>query len=447
MILIFAIVLSYVCASVYLMDDVLSVLAEATAELVTRPVFGSSSDVLVASLVSIASTECQLAAVKAAVIRELEGRDFARGQGASSLAAWLRDRLRMSGKSARDMVALSRLLDTRPMIRAAVADGSCSAEHALVIDAALAQLPDDVDAAVADEAELVLLDQASEFDPDALRKLGRRVLDHVAPEIAEDALRRLLERTEARARQSRAFTVSTGRDGRCQLSGWLDIEAAAIVKAAIEPFSRPTCGDDGPDMRSSEQRRADALTEVCRLSLASGALPDVGGQRPQIAMTVEFDVLRRELGVATLDTGELLSAAVVRRLACDAQIIPAVLGGDGAVLDVGRARRLFTGALRRALVLRDGGCAFPSCDRPPGWADAHHIVSWVDGGLTSLDNGVLLCGLHHRFIHASDWQIRLGRDRHPEFIPPAHVDPDRRPRRNHHHRPGPTAGRAFHPRT
>jgi hypothetical protein len=139
------------------------------------------------------------------------------------------------------------------------------------------------------------------------------------------------------------------------------------------------------------------------------------------------------LGVGVLDTGLELSPATVRRLACDAKLIPVVLGGQGQVLDVGLTRRLYTGPARRALVLRDGGCAFPGCDRPPRWCDAHHIRHWADGGPTTLDNGVLLCGHHHRVIHHEDWQVRLGSDRMPEFIPPAYIDRDRRPRRNTYH--------------
>jgi hypothetical protein len=115
-------------------------------------------------------------------------------------------------------------------------------------------------------------------------------------------------------------------------------------------------------------------------------------------------------------------------------VIPAVLGSDGQVLDLGQARRLFTGPVRRALVLRDGGCAFPGCDRPPRWCDGHHIKGVLDGGPTDVDNGVLLCKFHHGVIHRGDWTVRMGRDRRPEFIPPAFIDPERRPRRNTYHR-------------
>ena len=188
------------------------------------------------------------------------------------------------------------------------------------------------------------------------------------------------------------------------------------------------------DERTFGQRRADALVEVCRLALNTGELPANGGDRPQLALTMRFADLREQTGPATLDTGDRLTATQARRLACDAHLLPAVLGTHGQVLDVGQSRRLITGALRRALVLRDGGCAFPGCDRPPRWTDGHHIRSWLDGGPTSLDNSVLLCRHHHRLIHHSTWTVRLAPDGLPEFIPPAHVDPRQRPRRNRYHR-------------
>ena len=172
---------------------------------------------------------------------------------------------------------------------------------------------------------------------------------------------------------------------------------------------------------------------MCALATRTERLPDNGGQRPHVVVTVPFDVLHQKLGVGMLDTGGRLSATLVRQLACDAQLVPAVLGSDGQVLDVGRRRRLVSGALRLALELRDRGCAFPGCDRPPRWCDGHHVRSWVDGGATSLDNAVLLCGFHHRVIHRGQWRVRLGHDGLPEFVPPAYVDPWRRARRNLYH--------------
>ncbi|MFD0520409.1 HNH endonuclease signature motif containing protein [Paractinoplanes durhamensis] len=141
----------------------------------------------------------------------------------------------------------------------------------------------------------------------------------------------------------------------------------------------------------------------------------------------------RDSGSGMLDNGTPISPAEARLLACDARIIPAVLGTAGQVLDVGRARRLFTGPIRRALILRDRGCCFPGCDRPPSWSEAHHIIPWADGGATALSNACLLCRHHHRAIHNTDWQVRLNPDGHPEFLPPPTLDPQRRPRRNAYH--------------
>ncbi len=152
-------------------------------------------------------------------------------------------------------------------------------------------------------------------------------------------------------------------------------------------------------------------------------------------VTADFDVLKQQLGAGRLDTGESVSPAMVRLLACDARILPLVLGGAGQVLDAGRSRRLVTGPLRRALVVRDGGCTFPGCDRPPRWCDAHHITPWSEGGATALDNLALLCGFHHRAIHDDNgWRIRLGVDQHPEFLPPSWIDPERAPKTNRYHR-------------
>lgn len=152
-----------------------------------------------------------------------------------------------------------------------------------------------------------------------------------------------------------------------------------------------------------------------------------------VAVTIDLGALLDQLGVGLLDTGHSICAAAVRRLACDATILPVLLSTDGVPLDVGRAIRVFTKELRRAVELRDGGCAFPGCERPASWRQVHHIVHWVLGGPTCLDNGVLLCGARHRFIHRGEWHVRLGHDRRPELLPPAYIDPDRNPRRNTFH--------------
>ncbi len=270
----------------------------------------------------------------------------------------------------------------------------------------------------------------------------------VAPEEAEKRALDELERAERRAWHKRGlWFIDVPGTSDVRVTGWLTQEDAAIVRAVTDPFCAPrtrrrTGSDTGTgtdtdtaDLRSPGEQRADAVIEVCRIAGAYGQLPDNGGDRPQVIVTIDYDSLRRQAGVGTFDDGSLLSPAAARRIACDAGIIPAVLGSTSQPLDVGRQARLVTGPLRRALVLRDKGCAFPGCDRPPRWCDAHHALHWSNGGPTELSNLVLLCGFHHRLIHHSDWHVTINpKDGLPEFTPPAFIDADRRPRRNNYHR-------------
>jgi hypothetical protein len=403
--------------------------------LLDRGVWPLSDVEVVDGLAAVSCAIERLGVVQAALVREVDARALHVADGSTSVAIWLRDRLRVSVRAGRQLARLARMLDERPAIRDALADGMATVEQGLVIGDTLERLPAGLGDEIRDKAEAVLLGHADQFEPGLLRRLGERVLDHVAPEIADAALATRLDADERRGHARRHFTLSPTDHGGARVSGWLDSETAATVVAAIDPLSRPAPGVAGePDLRTPGQRRADALAEVCRLVLTAGELPDCGGERPQINVTTRLDVLTGCLGIGETDTGVTLSAATVRRLACDAELVPAVLGGDGAVLDLGRGKRLFVGSARRALVLRDGGCAFPACDRPPRWCQAHHMVSWVDGGATTQANGVLLCGYHHRLIHHGDWQVRPGADGRPDFIPPPHVDRARRPVRNLYHR-------------
>ncbi|WP_433131903.1 DUF222 domain-containing protein [Micromonospora sp. CA-240977] len=387
---------------------------------------------LIAALDAAHRLEQRLAAVQLSLVRELDGRGTAVTQGSSSTAVWLRERLRLSISAARRLVDLAAALDAgAPEVSSALANGDISVEQARVIGATVDTVHTAAGAEAADKAVGVLVEWAGQFEPTLLRKLGTRILDHVAPEVADAAARAALEAEARRAARDRHLTLSELSDGRLRLTGTLDTETAGLFRAAIDPLTAPSGPDD---QRSPGQRRHDALADLCRLSLRTTDLPDHGGDPAQIVVTTSFDAVARQLDAGTLDAGLRLTPETVRRLACDAAILPAVLGGAGQTLDVGRQRRLITGPLRRALVLRDRGCAFPGCDRPPRWCDAHHILHWADGGDTSLANAVLLCGHHHRHLHHSEWAVRLAGDGHPEFIPPAWLDPEQVPRRNHYHR-------------
>ncbi|AUZ89373.1 hypothetical protein CVO76_10710 [Arthrobacter agilis] len=132
---------------------------------------------------------------------------------------------------------------------------------------------------------------------------------------------------------------------------------------------------------------------------------------------------------------EQISARTIRTLACDADLIPLVLGSSGQVLDIGRSQRLFPPHLRRALVARDKGCAFPDCTIPASWCEAHHITPWSRGGGTNINNGVLLCTRHHHVIHQGLWTVE---SRHgiPWFHAPGNPGRAGTPRQNTYRRAG-----------
>lgn len=208
---------------------------------------------------------------------------------------------------------------------------------------------------------------------------------------------------EARLRAGRALLSTKTRAGMTEYRWILDPEGAAFVDAAVSALSAPQPAPDGSrDERSPARRRADALLSVVQRGMeASEELPSTSPV--QVVVTMGLDQLLERLpGAGVSATGEVLSAATVRRMACDAEVVPMVLGTDGAVLDVGHRNRLFTAHQRRYLWQRDKGCTFPGCTCPPAWCRAHHVVWWSRHGPTSVSNGALLCDGHHAYVHEHD---------------------------------------------
>ncbi|MCP2321892.1 hypothetical protein HDA40_000399 [Hamadaea flava] len=488
------------CSNVDSVNGVLAQVEADVAELIAGPLW-TLSDAEITDEVRRVHTAIQaLSGRFLALIGTADSREIPHNAGATGTANWLTYLLAMRHKDAVGWTKLAKLLPETPVVEQALAAGQVTVDQARVIAKTVHDLPSAVGDAGKAKAADVLTKLAADdrLRPETLENHRSQILELVAPEIAEERLRRDLERAERSAYDRRDFTLIPYGEGEYRIRGVFDAEMAAIVRTALDPLSGPrkpaptaaarlagaadaagsfrmaacadascagagascagACADascagagrgteaaDGgrvaarvlpgePDLRSAGARRADALVEVCQRIINAGELPDNGGEKPHLTITLPWDALQAKVGAGLLDTGDLLTPETVRRLACDAMIIPAVLGGDGQVLDVGRARRLIDGPLRRALVLRDKGCAFPGCDRPPQWCHGHHIRSWADGGDTCLANSVLLCGFHHREIHHGHWEVRMRPDGFPEFLPPAFVDPQRRAVRNSLHR-------------
>ena len=314
--------------------------------------------------------------------------------------------------------------------------------QAKAIVTALDQIPAAVMVPVEDlqVAEEQMVEAARFLAPADLRKLGRTVrdtLDSDGPEPAED-----------KASRKEAFWMKNADHG-ITFGGFVANENAELVRTGIHALSKPHKAVDGaPDPRSREKRQADALVAVFTTAAdgragwsapaptsAPGTPGASGGGGFKVLVTIDFDDLKTAGKNATGDLtfGDNLSAAAVRRLACDAEILPIVLGSNSQPLDVGTSKRFVTGPMRDALIERDRGCVI--CKAPPSHCHAHHIVHWADGGETSVDNLALFCGAHHTGVHHGHWTVTiLDGVVHLSYPDWAEPDPTTRQRRPPPHR-------------
>ncbi len=233
-------------------------------------------------------------------------------------------------------------------------------------------------------------------------------------------------------------------DGRVRIRGDLDAVTGERLITVIDALSAPQPQPDGSrDPRSPQQICADALETLLVMaergaqlerSEQAGLRSAQTGGGPQVLPPVQL-ALTIPAGAPELSSLRFVGAiteATARRLSCDASVSVMIVDGEEVPLAVGKERRLFTRAQRRALNHRDKGCV--KCGAPASWAHAHHIVHWADGGDTDVDNGALLCPRCHDDVHHRGWGIYLGSDKHPWLIPPATVDPKRTPVPSYHRR-------------
>ena len=383
-------------------------------------------------------------AAAARLLAEVERRKVTETHRRLSTVSWLVVSTACSPRQARAKVGFAGRLAAQPLIAEALGDGRVSVEQAEVLVHGLDRLPDELDALQREQVAAELVGYAAEFGPVGLRRLVNRAVEVVAPEIAEDHDRRSLERTEAQARRERFFGWGHDLDGSLWLRGKLPAvegEQLTVLLRALATKTKAVDALHGVETAWG-QACADALTQVVARYAASGQAPAVGHDRPRILLTLDYATLVTGMGKATLlGSGESISAGQARRLACDAGLLPLVLGGASEPLDVGRERRLFTGGLRATLIRRDQGCVFPGCDRGPADCEAHHIQPWWNGGTTTLSNAALLCPRHHHQIEPNplapphtQWQLRLDARGHPELLTPAGRDGTRTVHQHHRFR-------------
>ncbi len=331
-------------------------------------------------------------------------------QGSTSPIDWVRHQCGMSANAAARSIATGEMADQLPASVAALDAGRIGFAHLALLAGTARALQSTAGAAGFDERPL--LELALEHS------VSRFAFDCTHARHAGDAAAVLDEHVNAV--ECRRLELSRCEDGRIVIRGLLDPVGGATLRVALAPLcARSGAGDD----RARARRLADGLVELAFHALDHGFATDRGGPRAHLQLTASVETLTGMPGApgGDLEFAGAVPAATVQRLACDASIRRVLLGPDSAVIDVGRALRVPSGAGRAALRVRDQGCVWPGCERPTSWTNAHHMVHWGHGGNTNLDNLVLLCHRHHWSVHEGGWQLVRAEQGRVLAIPPSHT--------------------------
>jgi hypothetical protein len=317
--------------------------------------------------------------------------DYWDEEGSVSAVDWLRHNCHLNEMAAADRVAVGKRIDSLPESHQSLTEGRIGFPH-------LTTMVRTADAVGEFFDEAKLLKQAEESSPGKFFHICRHYRHAVDKEryAAEQA-----EEVE-----QRSLRISQTMEGWYVLGGCLDSIGGAAVRNALEKLARP-CGER--DDRKPDRRMADALVELA-----------TGKTQTNINVTSSFETLMALPGApaAEMDYSLPISSKSVERMACDCNVTRILLGSESQVIDVGRSKRVVSGPARKALVVRDWHCQWPGCDRPPKWTVAHHVVHWIHGGGTDLDNLVLLCHRHHWLVHEGRWQLIKGDGGQMIAIPP-----------------------------
>jgi hypothetical protein len=444
---------SAVCCS---LDDVLAGLEAVRVADRTR----ASDEQRLSWIEKVSAAERRVCALKAVLVGEADEAGSAMRVQHTPTRDWLSSSGQESPRQAAAVMWKARELEQRPTVREAATSGQISLEQASAINQTLNGLPSGLDREQRQQAEELILTAAGHTPPDKLRTMAGTLVSQVAPTQTETPEQRVvrLEARDARARARRCLRFGPETDGSIDVSGSLPVldgrRLQQLVQAIADRAYRSA--KDSHDRRrlleTPQQRLADALTTLVGVAEAvenpdpTRAAAPTGVSIPtraaQLMVVIDYEkLLDRAHATGVLLDGTPVSAGELRLLACQAEIIPAVLGTRSTVLDLGYTHRLAPLALRLAVALRDGGCAYPGCTVPMVHCDVHHIVPWQVGGPTNLGNVVGLCRSHHGLIEplptirlpdgtlepVDQWQVRIDSRGLPEFLPPAAVDSSRTP--------------------
>jgi len=321
-------------------------------------------------------------------LSEIHRRQSHRRDGYLSTAPWLVDRHRLGWTAASKEIRTASYIERMPHTREALAEGELTSSAVQMLVWARQAHPAQFHGS---ERSLV----------EAARRLPAGQLQHTVAHWRQKLDWEQGLKDAERLREQRRLKVSTTILGMVRLDGDLDPETGETMLTALRD-----CMDserrrrDPADERSPGQRRVDALGEICRRWLNQADRPLVLGERPHVALVVDLEALEGRTGHRSqFEHVGPVHPEIARRWACDASVSRVITQGRSEPLDVGRRTSVVPAPMRRAVIVRDGHCRFPGCDRPPPWCDAHHVRHWADGGATAVSNLVLLCRRHHRLVH------------------------------------------------
>ncbi len=318
-------------------------------------------------------------------VKELSERSAFAALGYSSATNYLADRTRTTHGRARNIVSRTDMQDKAPHAYSAWTDGRISTLQAINL---------------ADVAEAV---------PDEYREAEPWLVEVVEPLSATDTRKALTYwrdavdgpgEFEADKQQLRRGVSASWLHGMLRIDGWMTKHAGEAFLATLDANSPPPTESDS---RTPRQRRHDALENACRQLLDNGTTATVGGEKPHIVLHADIPALQGLAGgLHETQSEQIVDVDTLRRVACDASITRIVFGPQNEVLDVGRKTRVWNTAQRKAIVARDRHCQGEGCRTKPQHCDIHHLDHWADGGVTTVESGILLCRPCHTTEHSQD---------------------------------------------
>ncbi|NGN92459.1 DUF222 domain-containing protein, partial [Nocardioides sp. KC13] len=362
--------------------------------------------------------QAQQAALKLRVLASAG--DIAEETGAKDASGWLRTELLVDKAVARSQVKLAAGIAKYDLVADGLAEGVVSQDKARVITKALDAIEADPAASGEDLvlAEKLLVDYATRLTANELKIVGRRILVEIDPERFEQAEAKALQREEERAQRRTFFQSRDNGDGTIDIHARVSRAIGVRLRTILDSLAQPRklSAEDKGVKAPYDRLLGQAFARVVE-TYDVDQLPRHGGYGTTVFITMTLDQLRADLGTAALGfDGEQITAAEARRMACNADLVPVVLGTDSEILDFGRTARLAHPIQHRALRLRDKCCQAEDCDAPAAWTEAHHLKPWSEGGRTDLVNMVLLCSRDHRRIHDPNYGYERLPDGRIRFI-------------------------------